>query len=59
MPKGDIVPKKPGEKLDQPTEAYIADGEEIILYSTIPESIGTWYLDSAATSHISAYKELF
>ena len=41
MPKDNIVPKKPGEKLDKPTEAYIADGEEIILYSTILESIGT------------------
>ena len=59
MLKGDIVPKKPGEKLDKPTEAYIADGEEIILHSAIPESMGTWYLDSAATSHISAYKDLF
>ena len=41
MLKGNIVPKKSGKKLDKPTEAYIADGEEIILYSTILESIGT------------------
>jgi gag-polypeptide of LTR copia-type len=39
-------------------EAYIAE-EEIALHSSIPEDIGTWYLDSAATSHISAYKGLF
>jgi hypothetical protein len=44
---------------DRPSrEAYVAE-EEIALHSSIPEHIGTWYLDSAATSHISAYKELF
>jgi hypothetical protein len=44
---------------DIPTrEVYIAE-EEIALHSSIPEDIGTWYLDSAATSHISAYKSLF
>ena len=58
--KGNAVPQRRGEQLDNgTTKAYITEEEEIILHSTIPESIGTWYLDSAATSHISAYKDLF
>jgi hypothetical protein len=39
-------------------EAYIAE-EEIALHSSTVEDIGAWYLDSAATSHISGYKGLF
>lgn len=46
------------ESRDQPV--YMAEEEqEIALHSSTPEDIGTWYLDSAATSHISAYKGLF
>ena len=52
-------PYQARNQTDRPSrEAYIAE-EEIALHSSIPEDIGTWYLDSAATSHISAYKELF
>ena len=41
MPTANIAPKKRGNQPDKPTEAYIADGEEVILHSTIPESMGT------------------
>lgn len=58
--KSDTTLKRQGEQLNnRSTEAYITEEEEIVLHSTIPESMGTWYLDSAATSHISAYKDLF
>jgi LTR polyprotein gag-polypeptide-like protein len=54
-----LMPKEAKEPQKEPQkEAYIAE-EEIALHSSISEDIGTWYLDSAATSHISAYKGLF
>lgn len=53
------IESKTRDQLDKTSkEVYIAE-EEIALHSSIPEDIGTWYLDSAATSHISAYKRLF
>jgi hypothetical protein len=57
--KASLELNKAQDHQERPTkQAYVAE-EEIALHSSIPEHIGTWYLDSAATSHISAYKELF
>jgi hypothetical protein len=57
--KAKTEPYKARNQPERPSkEAYIAE-EEIALHSSIPEDIGTWYLDSAATSHISSYKQLF
>jgi hypothetical protein len=56
--KPNTEPYKARDQQRPAKEVYIAE-EEIALHSSIPEDIGTWYLDSAATSHISAYKGLF
>jgi len=56
----DLRPNKAKETKDRPNEVYLAEEkEEIALHSETPRDIGTWYLDSAATSHICAYKDLF